>query len=361
MKSLFRILVIVTIFIVFGLSFNLFYAKNNDDVLIGNSGGKPVKDTDLEITAEEPEERGYPRPKEGISVYIGMNQKKWLSDFGSPSRIEYSYYGYQWWIYEKDNQYIAAGQKDGKIVTVAVAGKGMNTAPFEIGESMESVYKKVSMQTEVEFEYEDGIYKFELFENDLNTQPLIPLGDIFAQLYFDNFKGELMFVRFLDKETLLLHRPYDLIYRGDLVEKEMEENEWIMADQSSERQIFDLTNLIRKSYGSNPLEWDAVVSEVAYEHSKDMQETQTFSHISEKFGDLSDRLSAKEVYYEVAGENIASQYVDSFSVIAGWMNSKSHRDTFLNKEFTHLGVGVYKKYFTQNFIRRSWEETEPEE
>lgn len=353
-------MLLLTLFIVFGLSFNLFYAKNNDDVLIGNSS-EPVKDSDLEIEEENKDREELARPEEGISVFIGQNQDTFLEEYGAPSRIESSYYGYQWWIYEKENQYIACGTKDGKIITIVVAGEGINTKPFSIGESMESVYNKVSIQTEIEFEYDKGIYKFEIYENDLNYRPLIPMGDIFAQLYFDHFEGNLMFIRFLDKETLLLHRPYDLIYRGELVEKELDEDEWQAADEAAERQIFDLTNLIRKKYNLPVLEWDGVVSEVAYNHSKDMQETETFSHVSDKFGDLSDRLEAMEVYYETAGENIASMYVDSFSVIAGWMNSKGHRETLLNKEFTHLGVGVYKKYYTQNFIRKSWEEAMPDE
>ncbi|MBR8644979.1 hypothetical protein KEH51_13740 [[Brevibacterium] frigoritolerans] len=36
----------------------------------------------------------------------------------------------------------------------------------------------------------------------------------------------------------------------------------------------------------------------------------------------------------------------------GWLNSKGHRDAMLNEEFTGLGVGVYKNYYTQNFIKR---------
>lgn len=39
----------------------------------------------------------------------------------------------------------------------------------------------------------------------------------------------------------------------------------------------------------------------------------------------------------------------------GWLNSSAHRETLLNEQFTHIGVGVHKKHFTQNFIEK-WEQ-----
>jgi uncharacterized protein YkwD len=86
-----------------------------------------------------------------------------------------------------------------------------------------------------------------------------------------------------------------------------------------------------------------------------MYETDNFSHTSEKFGELSDRLDVGDVFYQLAGENIAANYIDGPAVVEGWLNSKGHRETLLNKEYTHLGVGVYHKYFTQNFIQK-WDE-----
>ncbi|MEK1830243.1 CAP domain-containing protein [Priestia megaterium] len=52
----------------------------------------------------------------------------------------------------------------------------------------------------------------------------------------------------------------------------------------------------------------------------------------------------------MAGENIASNYQDGIAAVEGWLNSEGHRKALLNKEFTRLGVGVYEKYYTQNFI-----------
>ncbi|MGK0698226.1 CAP domain-containing protein [Priestia flexa] len=52
----------------------------------------------------------------------------------------------------------------------------------------------------------------------------------------------------------------------------------------------------------------------------------------------------------MAGENIASNYTDGPAAVEGWLNSEGHRKALLNNDFTHLGVGVYEKFYTQNFI-----------
>ena len=45
-----------------------------------------------------------------------------------------------------------AGILNQKVVTITVATPSINTTPFEIGENLESVYQKVTMQPEIEFE-----------------------------------------------------------------------------------------------------------------------------------------------------------------------------------------------------------------
>ena len=241
------------------------------------------------------EKDGEERPKEGLSTFIGQSVDAFQKQFGKPSRIEPSYYGYTWWVYNQNNKYMLAGILNQKVVTITVATPGMDTTPFEIGENLESVYQNVTMQPEIEFETENGAYRFELFEDDLNIKPLIPLGDIYAQLYFDQFEGKLLFIRFMDKETLIKHRPYDMAYRGQLIESEpLTEEEWRNADFASEQQIYELTNFVRKSIELHNLHWNEELREVAYKHSVDMFATETFSHESENFGDLSDRLSEIE-------------------------------------------------------------------
>ena len=79
-----------------------------------------------------------------------------------------------------------------------------------------------------------------------------------------------------------------------------------------------------------------------------------FDHVSPDNKDVGDRLKEGGVPYRSAGENIAAQYTDAIAAVERWLNSKGHRDVMLNEDFTHLGVGVYKRYYTQNFVTLSY-------
>lgn len=317
-------------------------------------------EVDHTVINEKKEDSNYSsqkRPTEGISVLIGEDINVLENQFGRPARIDPSYYGYEWYIYNVDhNRYFQVGVENGKIVTIYAIGKDLDIAPFKIGQSIEEIFSTVFIETNIDIELENSSYRFELNDTDVNMRPLIQLDDIFAVLYFDKFTGTLSSIRFLDAATLIKQRPYELVYRGELLEpKSIEESEWALIEKATEQQIFDLTNILRLRHQLETVQWDEKISEVALGHSIDMFETENFSHTSEKFGELSDRLEVADVFYQLAGENIAANYIDGPAVVEGWLNSKGHRETLLNKEYTHLGVGVYHKYFTQNFIQR-WDE-----
>lgn len=291
-------------------------------------------------------------PAEGLTSLMGKSSTELISKFGKPTRIDRSFYDYEWWVYPIDyDEYFQIGVTNDKVVTIFATGAKAQIPPFKIGQSIAEIYTTTQIETNINIDYEDGSYRFELSEEDLNSRPIILVGDYFAQLYIDKFTGTLSSVRLLNAETLIKQHPYEMVYRGELLEAEplpeMYEEE---VDFGKSRQIFDLTNVIRARFGIKPLEWDEQTAEAAYAHSKDMYESQQFSHTSEKSGELADRLEASSVVFQMAGENIAANYIDAPAVIEGWLNSKGHRESLLNEEFTHLGVGVYKRHYTQNFI-----------
>jgi uncharacterized protein YkwD len=335
-----------------------FNQDEQDHLLIQNENNGPeLKQTDLEGTRKNTNYSTHERPTTGISLLIGKNINELIEQLGNPVRIEPSYYGYDWYIYHKeDEQYMQVGVEDGKIVTIYAIGKELDVVPFKIGQSIEEIFSTVFIETNINIDLDQGSYLFELNDTDVNMRPLVKLGDIFAILYFDKFTGTLSSIRFIDSITLIKQRPYELVYRGELIEpEENTPQKWLEIEVAAEQQIFDLTNIIRLRHQLNKVKWDQITSEVAKRHSQDMFETNYFSHSSEKFGELSDRLEAAEVIYQLAGENIAANYMDAPAVVEGWLNSKGHRETLLHIDYTHLGVGVYRKYYTQNFIKR-WDE-----
>jgi uncharacterized protein YkwD len=339
-----------------------FYASFNqgeqNEGLVQNE--KIMSEVEKSNLAEQKENTNYStqkRPTEGISMLLGKDVNVLEKNLGSPSRIDPSYYGYKWYIYNDDyNHYLQVGVENEKVVTIYAIGKELNVAPFKIGQAIEGIFSSVFIETEINITIEDSSYRFELNDTDVNMRPLIQLGDIFVELYFDKFSGTLSSVRYIDAPTLIKQRPYELIYRGELLEpKPILDHEWEDIEKATEQQIYELTNILRLRHQLEIVEWDEGISEVALGHSKDMFETNDFSHSSQNSGELSDRLQAGNVFYQLAGENIAANYIDGPSVVEGWLNSKGHRETLLHKDYTHLGVGVYHKYYTQNFIQL-WDE-----
>jgi uncharacterized protein YkwD len=295
------------------------------------------------------------RPSSGMGLLIGQDLAYLKDILGEPQRIDESLYGYQWYIYNIDySRYVQVGVENNIVVTVYAIGESVDVSPFKIGQPIEEIFNSQYIDTNIDIEYQGNSYRFELNDTDLNIRPLIKLGDVFVQLYIDKFTGSLSSVRFLNDETLIKQRSYELSYTGELIEnEEPTEDVWRLIEEGSEKEILDITNVMRQRHNVKILEWDQITSEVAYNHSRDMSDSNDFSHTSKRFGNLSDRLEAANVAYKSAGENIAANYPDGPAVAEGWLNSKGHREALLNEEFTHLGVGVYQKYYTQNFIQKT--------
>ncbi|MEH7444630.1 CAP domain-containing protein [Bacillus sp. JJ1122] len=319
---------------------------------------KPKVDESLDKkVSEQSLHEGIRQPEKGVGSLLGKDIDALKSVLGKPSRVDLSGYGFHWWVFNNDlDQYIQAGVLNGRVVTAYGIGPALNVEPFRIGQPVDEIFALNVIEPEVTFELNGSTYKFELSEQDMNTRPIVKMGEYFVQLYIDKFTGSVSSIRYMDKDTLVKQRPYEMVYRGDLIDPpEPSEEDWQRIEAGTEKQILDITNVMRSRHALGNLQWDDQTAEVAYAHSKDMAEGAYFSHESEKFGNLSDRLKAADVLYELAGENIAANYTDAPAVVEGWLNSESHREALLNNEFTHLGVGVYRKHYTQNFVKR-WEE-----
>ncbi|MDA7026340.1 CAP domain-containing protein [Bacillus sp. CLL-7-23] len=345
MKSILRALMIL---LIVAVSYTLFIQYGSTPEKISNDDKPQVSNN------ETKQNKPLNIPSSGLLSFIGKSSETLEKKLGKPDRIDSSAYDYKWWVYNKGKQqYVQIGVLGDKIVTLFATGDKVNTKPFKIGQPAREVFKTAKIAPHVNVEYGGNSYRFEFSEDDMNTRPTVKIGDFYVQLYMDKFEGKLSSIRVLDAETLIKQRPYEVVYRGKLIEpKALKEAEWQQVEKANENQIFDLTNVIRARYGLSKLEWDETVSKVAEGHSRDMKEHDYFSHVSEYEGTLKNRLEKGKVDYEQAGENIALNYVDGPAAIEGWLNSEGHRKALLNKDYTNLGVGVDQKYYTQNFIKK---------
>ncbi len=136
--------------------------------------------------------------------------------------------------------------------------------------------------------------------------------------------------------------------------------------------IHKKVNHIRQKYGTTQLSWDNKLAEIAYYHSSNMAKFGFFSHIDQNNNDPTQRASyfgyfcRKELgngwLTEGISENIfmIENYDETETekkiaekIVAGWMNSPSHRANILDPKHDKEGIGVVvwkgKIYVTQDF------------
>ncbi|MEK4494028.1 CAP domain-containing protein [Ureibacillus sp. FSL W8-0352] len=347
MKTLFRILIVL-----FSLAILYYYTSDSTDELKPLEGPNSKSTVIPKTVVPEGFEDALPRPETGISTYINQESKKLYKDFGEPSRIDKSAFGYEWWVYNYDNKSIAMfGVERGKIVQAYIAGEKLDVTPYKIGQTLDEIYRMTIVNPEITVNIGENIYTFSLTEYDMHTRILVKFDEVFAQLYIDQFTDTLIGIRFLNSETLVKHRPYEMTFVGDLIPTP-NLNSYVLqqSNEGYSRQLFDIVNVFRQYEHLPALEWDVDTSIVAMEHSEEMYTENYVSHESPKFGSLKERLESHSVSYNEAGENLATAYFDAIEAAHGWFNSEDHRQLILNDDFTHVGSGVFINYYTQIFL-----------
>ncbi|WP_077622134.1 CAP domain-containing protein [Sediminibacillus massiliensis] len=293
--------------------------------------------------------------EESMFNWVGREARELEEKLGDPERIDQSSYGYEWWVFtDYENEYFQFGVMDGEIVTLFATGNEVEYEPLEIGQDYEQVQAEFDFGQEVTLSKGVTSYRFRLTEEQLKSEPLVKVDDdLFLQLYFDTFTNSLSSFRLMNADILLVQRPYEIFYRGKLPEAPvLTDGEWTKVQSGMEQQIFDITNIYRHRFAKGKLDWDDPVADVAFGHSKDMDQNNYFSHYTQDGKGLKERLAASDISYYTAGENIAAQYTDGPAAVEGWLNSEGHREALLKEEYTHLGVGVHKYYYTQNFLQK---------
>ncbi len=284
---------------------------------------------------------------------MGESRQHLEKQQGEPIRKDRTPYGYTWWVYtDETSNYILYGIDQDEVVAVFATGEDISSDPLQIGDNYEDVEQNFHFEDRITYQTGLSFYTFILNDTDIQTNPLIKLADdLFIISYFDTVTDTLSAVRIMSGDTLVKQRFYEMEYRGSLPEEEeLSDKDWHEIEQGMKQQIFDLTNIYRHRFAVSPLKLDEQVSEVALLHSEDMYENNYFSHTSQDGNGLKERLEAQDVYYLSAGENIAAQHTDAPAAMEGWLNSEGHRDALLYEDYNYLGVGVYRLYYTQNFI-----------
>ncbi len=104
--------------------------------------------------------------------------------------------------------------------------------------------------------------------------------------------------------------------------------------------VVQLTNAERQKAGQSTLAVNAKLSAAAQRKGEDMLANDYFAHISPAGVTPWFWMQQQGYTYQVAGENLAIDFVEVEDVVAAWMASPSHRDNMLHSAYTETGVAV---------------------
>ncbi|MGP4040418.1 CAP domain-containing protein [Gracilibacillus sp. D59] len=328
--------------------FSLYYFSQPDEprMVLYHKNPTQIKSEKVHL----PEDHTLIVQQNAVWKYVNQDVDNFVSVYGKPDRKDPSVYGFEWWVFKQDDIYIQVAVENDMITSIYSNAATLDFRPIVIGQTIKEIKEVYQLQEEIEFDH----IRFKLTKEDLQQRPVIRLSEeVFGQLYIDQFTEKLAGIRVMNKEVFELLKPYELYYTGELEEaSQPDEKQWKAIEEGLEQQVFDLTNEVRAIHELDTLTWDDQAADAAKAHSKDMFEDNYFSHYSLNGDGLKERLLAANANYLSAGENIAAHYIDAPAVIHGWLNSKGHREALLKEEYTHLGVGVFQSFYTQNFIQK---------
>lgn len=120
------------------------------------------------------------------------------------------------------------------------------------------------------------------------------------------------------------------------------------------RYLVQRVNQVRQQYGLRQLISDPLLTYVAWHHSADMARRNFFAHVNPDGEDPNDR------YQRQGGHGFVGENIVYDTTIEGahtrLMGSPGHRANILQRDYTHIGVGVYFEnnhfYVTQLFQNR---------
>ncbi len=290
-----------------------------------------------------------------LSLTIDMPSSQIEFLMGKPLRKDTHAFMGETWVYKRQGVLTYIYLKNSKVIGVFVTGSEWKTDQLKPGSPIDQVKKFfpiIEAQT-VKVGSASCTIKQKI---ELSQKKYITITDDTAtEFLFDTKKNTLIALRIMKVEHLIASGSYGLEwrYRGSCPQIKMpllSSEQQLAVDQSAQRQIFDITNVIRETYGLNPLTLNASASQVALGHSKDMFQNKYVAHVSPIFGTVMNRYKLAGISYGYLSENIAYGSFDGIEAVYSWLHSDGHRNNLLSPNGKSIGIGVTKNYYTQNFI-----------
>lgn len=104
--------------------------------------------------------------------------------------------------------------------------------------------------------------------------------------------------------------------------------------------LYQLTNSVRQQNQLPTLTYNEQLASAAQKKAQDMFSKNYWSHYGPDGATPWDFILSSGYRYEFAGENLAKNFLFSQGVIDAWLDSPSHRDNLLRKEYSEIGFAV---------------------
>lgn len=149
----------------------------------------------------------------------------------------------------------------------------------------------------------------------------------------------------------------NLIFPGEKIRLPSDIDIQNPGDRSEEEVLLKLVNDYRIESGLRPLNEDLDLSRVAKRKSEDMRKYEYVAHTSDTFGEPTTVLKELHINFMTVRENIGAGHRTPQEVFDAWKNSSIPRQTILDHEATHIGIGyseggLHGGYWTAYVIKR---------
>lgn len=310
-----------------------------DDVL----DTKEIQQKNIDLIERPPLEK----PKQHVfSIYnieMGDSKQNVENILGAPKRVSLNEYGTKWFTYHENFQNFVQVMYDENLKVIGLYSNQdtiSSTVDIKLGSSKEYVHQRLGAPLA---RIQKGFVFYQVQENA--DYDIFQLDDSFVTIFYDQHEDNTVTsIQMIDKE--LEQSKTDFYIKASDTLKE-----------GFEYQMFDLTNATRVQHNLPTLTWDDHVKETARAHSADMAENHYFDHTNLEGQSPFDRMKEDDLFFTLAGENLAYGQFSSIFAHEGLMNSMGHRKNILQSDFEYLGVGVAfnsesHPYYTQNFYAK---------
>ncbi|MCU9613553.1 CAP domain-containing protein [Caldibacillus lycopersici] len=278
------------------------------------------------------------------NIELGDTKESVIKQFGKPDRSSLNEYGVDWDTYHdnyKNFFMVMYDEKDHVAGLYTNQALVSSTNGITIGKSTKD--NVIATMGEPLQEIRKGFVMYELPED--RDYDMFSKNNSYITIFYDKHEN-------------------NSVSAIQLISEELEEQKQDFYTKASdsliegfEYQLFDLTNAARVEHGLSVLTWDEHVRATARKHSEDMAVNNYFDHTNLEGKSPFDRMKDDNIFFLLAGENLAYGQFSSIFAHEGLMNSLGHRENILQKDFEYLGVGVAfnseaHPYYTENFYAK---------